>query len=309
MDFLYDLQLLRENCGSVLPMILSVISEMIIYLGPLACIILYLCIDKRLGAKILFVFCGSNFVCETTKLTACVKRPWLQDSRLYPADAIKNGATGYSFPSGHTSAATAAYGGVAQWLKKRIVTIICIFMIFVTGFSRMFLGAHTLADVSTAMIITLLVGFVGQFAFKYFDKHPDKDIWVLIIGLVICIAVGLYLGFKSYPLDIMEDGRFLYVKMQEDGFASVGMMSAWIICWFAERRFIKFDMEGSVKNRVVRGLIAVVIFLLFYLVITKQIFGNADRRVYYFFKRFLSVVMVLGVYPWSIKMYQKRSKK
>lgn len=306
MDLLFQLQQLREYSGTVLPSVLSVISEMVIYVGPLVPIILYLCINKKLGAKMMFVFGSADFFCNVIKLGACVKRPWLRDSRLHPAGDVEGGATGYSFPSGHTSAAVSIYGGIAQWLKKRLATIICVFMIILTGFTRLFLGVHTLSDVLFALLMTIVIAFIAQFIFKAIENKPERDIWVLIVGLILCVSAGLYIGLKSYPLDLMEDGTYLYVKMQKDGFATIGMMAAWIICWFVERRFIKFDIEGSVKEKIIRGFIAVVLFVLFYFVITKLAFAKADPRVYYFFKRFLSVIVVVGVYPLCLVKFKKK---
>lgn len=306
MEYLLALQNFRESCGSFLPAFLSIISELVVYVGPVVPVILYLCIDKRLGARVGFVFMTSDTVCNVIKLGACVKRPWLKDSRLFPAKAIEGTATGYSFPSGHTCAATSIYGSVAQWLKKKLVTIICVFMVILTAFTRNFLGAHTLQDVLAAIVITLIIAFVSQFVFKDIEKHPERDVVILIVGLVLCLIGCLYIGLKPYPQDLMEDGTYLYVKMQKDGFASLGMMIAWLICWFVERRWINFSVEGTLKEKIVRGVLAAVIFCLFFFLITKVAFMKADPRVYYFFKRFISVVMTCGVYPLCIKIYQNK---
>ena len=66
---------------------------------------------------------------------------------------------GYSFPSGHTMAATLLYGLLAVFaviaLKKwrwRVAAALCgLVMIFLVGLSRMYLGAHYLSDVLGAI--------------------------------------------------------------------------------------------------------------------------------------------------------------
>lgn len=309
MDYLYALQNIRENGGNFLPIFLSIISEMVAYGGPVLPIILYFCIDKKLGSKVMFVFMGADTLGNVIKLGACVKRPWLRDARLHPSGAVSGTSTGYSFPSAHTCAATSIYGSIAQWLRKRIVTVICIFMIFLTGFARNFLGMHTIWDVLFALAMTVLLGYFVQHIFRNIDEYPERDVIVLIVGLVLCAAGCLYIGLKSYPLDLMEDGTYLYRKMQKDGFAPLGMLSAWLICWFVERRWINFSVDGTIKEKIIRGAIAAVIFCLFFFVITKLAFMKADPRVYYFFKRFISVLMTCGVYPYFIKRYQDKQNK
>lgn len=79
------------------------------------------------------------------KLTCCVYRPWIRDARVVPYGDSKVAATGYSFPSGHSTAATARYGSIGVWFRKRNKAIMEVMFasIFITMFSRNYLGVHT----------------------------------------------------------------------------------------------------------------------------------------------------------------------
>jgi undecaprenyl-diphosphatase len=66
--------------------------------------------------------------------------------------------TTYSFPSGHTAAATVFYGLVACYLVRRVpggpkraaVIAACCLMVMLVALSRMYLGVHYLSDVLAA---------------------------------------------------------------------------------------------------------------------------------------------------------------
>lgn len=70
----------------------------------------------------------------------------------------------YSFPSGHTMAATLFYGLMAafimhsaqRWRWRVLAFVMAIFMILLVGLSRMYLGAHYLSDVLGAMALGLM---------------------------------------------------------------------------------------------------------------------------------------------------------
>ena len=67
--------------------------------------------------------------------------------------------TSYSFPSGHTMAATVLYGVLAayflsrtrDWPRRALIISVAAFLIALVAFSRIYLGAHYLSDVLAAM--------------------------------------------------------------------------------------------------------------------------------------------------------------
>jgi membrane-associated phospholipid phosphatase len=66
----------------------------------------------------------------------------------------------YSFPSGHTAGATLFYSVLAAYLMSRttsvstraVIAVLASTMVFLVGFSRIYLGAHYLSDVVGAIL-------------------------------------------------------------------------------------------------------------------------------------------------------------
>ena len=113
-DFLLFLQGLRDFTAGVLDDLFvqfSVFGEpfyALILMG-----ILYWCISKSMGVFVLMGWGFGRLANGFLKITFCAYRPWIRDARVKPLEAVVAKATGYSFPSGHTTNDTAVFGGPA----------------------------------------------------------------------------------------------------------------------------------------------------------------------------------------------------
>lgn len=86
-------------------------------------------------------------------------------------------STDYGFPSGHTSAAAALWGGIALVFRKRSLYRIAAVIVLMVGFSRMYLGRHFLGDVVGGLTLAGLIIFITHFffykvGFKQSIFHP-----------------------------------------------------------------------------------------------------------------------------------------
>ena len=106
--------------------------------------------DRMWAAAAVLASGGGMLLNTAVKLAFHRARPVLE----HPLLALHS----YSFPSGHTAAATLFYGFVCTLVCKkvedtrvrRLVCVACAVMVALVGTSRMYLGAHFLSDVLAA---------------------------------------------------------------------------------------------------------------------------------------------------------------
>ena len=269
--------------------------------------ILYWCIDKKKGLFVFYALKISHTINSVVKLTACVYRPWVRDPRVIPAgDSIKT-ATGYSFPSGHTMMATPIYGALAFCVKNKFVRLILICAILLTGFSRNYLGVHTPQDVLVGLALGFMSVYISKWVFAYLDKHPEKDILVMILSAAFGILTLVYVTFKSYPMDYV-DGKLLVdpVKMTVDAWGDAGGLPMLILAWLIESRFIKFTPTGWNVKGIILCLIGLVpLYWIVYKAsgVTAGMFGAHGGKMA---RQFIMYFYIMVAWPLVLKLFTKK---
>lgn len=224
--------------------------------------------DKRKSLYMLVSYYFSMVITPITKLTVCAYRPWIRDSRIVPAGDSITTATGYSFPSGHTSTCGPLAGGLAvnAWenRKTRWLSPILVFWVLLTGFSRNYLGVHTPQDVFVGIVVSVLCLILTVKLFAYLDANPEKEDLLLLGGFLFCWAAIAYITFKPYPTDLNADGKLIVdpQKMMIDGYGDLGKMMGFIIGRYIEKHWIRFEprkFDGLCMVVSIVGLVGMVL--------------------------------------------------
>ncbi len=107
LSYLLWLQGIRESLPGFVEQFFVIVSAIAASsaLVVIPCL-LYWCFNKRAGEFLVFSFCISIFVTNLVKSIVCCYRPWLRSPDIRPAEGALKKATGYSFPSGHSSTAS-----------------------------------------------------------------------------------------------------------------------------------------------------------------------------------------------------------
>ena len=265
LEYLLFLQNFRNGINDALTPFMEMISLFAVSYLIIVPAFIYWCVDKRKGLYTLASYNVCVAINAVVKLTACVYRPWIRDSRILPAGDAITTATGYSFPSGHTSTAVPIYGGLAvgAWKKMRWVSVICIICIALTAFSRNYLGVHTPQDVLVGITLGIVILWLMSVLFKYLAAHPEKENIFLAAGVILGIAALFYITLKPYPLDFIDDKLLVDPqKMMKDGYGDIGIMIAFCVGRFVEKTWIKYEPVMTKKTLVAGVTGAVLTFFL-----------------------------------------------
>ena len=141
MAFLYLLEDLRVP-------VLNEFMSAITYLGDeiaflVVALILMWCVDKRTGYYVMSVGFLGTIANQFMKLWFRIPRPWVLDPEFTILEQAREGASGYSFPSGHTQSSVGTFGSIAYTTKHRWIRILSLLAVVLVPFSRMYLGVHT----------------------------------------------------------------------------------------------------------------------------------------------------------------------
>ena len=283
MEYLYFLQNLRDAAPHWFNEAVLFVSEFVGGTGGLVLMaLIYWCISKYIGTLLMMNF-SLSYACNTiVKNIFCIERPFTRDARLTPYVDV----TGYSFPSGHTMLATGFYGGLAVWQKKRgWFAGLCVFLTLLTAFSRNWLGAHTLEDVLVGILSSCAVIAVNMFLLRWTDKQKRNE-WIIFVASMALFAALCLL----YPTSLK----------------TAGIYGGVMLGWFIERRFIGFEVKGSVLFRTGTFLVGILIVGVLYKIILPQLFAALDSNLSDMFSYFVVFLVIMAGWPCIIELVSKK---
>lgn len=286
-QYLLFLQKLREMCGGVFDsFILHVTSLGEAVITYLLLALIYWCVDKRTGqlmALNVSIACTWN---QFIKRVCKIERPWVKDERIVPVQEALANAGGYSFPSGHTQRATAVWGSLGQgfWRKKeRGISLICWGIVLTVAFTRNYLGVHTPQDVIVAAVTGFIIIILLDKCITWADGGINRDYIVAFAGCLLCFLPMLKVGCLTN--------------------AGAGM--GFLIGWVVERHFIKFDTEGTFREKCLRFAFGA-LFSVFVLSSTQATLTLIMASKYAgFFANFFLAVFIMAGYPF---FFQKKER-
>lgn len=249
---------------------------------------LYWCSDKKQAYSLGFAYFTSGLLIQGLKITFRIPRPWILDTDFQPVSSAVPGATGYSFPSGHTQSITALFGTLALRTKKTARTILCYAVIFLVMLSRMYLGCHTPKDVLVSFAVTFSCVYLTD---RYLYK---KDTVSGHEGIFSLVMAGVCVFLCVYALTLSHSGM-ISADYTADCLKASGAGLAFAFGFYIEKCYIRFSPPETLKGKLLRMIIGLFVAV-FLLEGSKMVIGTSLFAS--FLRYFLTVAWIVIIYPY-----------
>ena len=294
------MELLRTIEGFRSPF-LDTVVELITRLGEQTIAIVILCvifwaINKRWAYIMGTSFFLSGLVVQGAKIVFRVPRPWIADPTLNPVYSALERATGYSFPSGHTQAASALFFSLSlsAYMKQKVVAYICFAIPVLVAFSRIYLGVHTVFDVAVSLLVSFII--VHVVAYQMREEAGSRKKNIIFSGLLLIIAIKVII----IALTLYHTGRIDFHNVS-DSLKISGASIGFAIGMFIEREYIKFPEKArSLAAQIVKCVIGIGSVL----TVQEILRWNFEPGLFNdMFRYFVIIIWITVIYPLAIKRF------
>ena len=237
MGFLYLLERIRMPGLNELMLLITRLGEETAFL--VAALIVFWCVDKKKGYYLMAVgFLGTMFN-QILKLACRVPRPWVLDPNFTILEQAREAAAGYSFPSGHTTSAVGTFGCLAVVAEKKWWRSVCIALAVLVGFSRMYVGVHTPADV--------LAGAATALVLIWLLRKPTLEGGIRemkgVIATMVAVSVLflLHVSFWNFQADMDPHNMASGTK---NAYTMIGCLTGVAIVYLVDIKYLHFPEKA-----------------------------------------------------------------
>ena len=268
-------------------------------------LILFWCADKRKAYYLMSVGFIGTVSNQFLKIACQVPRPWVKDPSFTIVEAAREGAGGYSFPSGHSQTAVGTFGAIAITARKKWIRQIAIAIMIIVPITRMYLGVHTLSDVLVGSGMALCFLWILE---PVCLKKDGKHLSGLFIGMAVLAVVYLaYTELFPFPTDIDPSNL---ESAKKNAYTLLGTMLGMCLVYFVDENKLHFPVDGkwyAQLGKIAGGLIIVLLIKSGLKAPLEALFGGhmISRSI-----RYLLIVLAAGtVWPLTFPWFSKLGRK
>ena len=202
---------------------------------------IYWNLNRSLGARLIWALIVAGVVAYVLKETFQRPRPFMVSDIVIPLFSLGS----YGIPSGHVMTTLVVWGYLAVYLGRRWLYGLVFLYVGVVAWSRMYAGVHYPQDV----VLGVLGGLVALWALvSAFERFGG---WWLTLNTALRVGI------------VMITGVLLAVILQEDadGLAVAGFLIGAGPALALERRTVRFRVDGTPRQHILRYVVGVVLAL------------------------------------------------
>lgn len=195
----------------------------------LALPILWWCVDKRMGASLVFLFLSADYLVRLLKGITGVPRPYQVDPRVRNLDP-QNDA---SFPSAGSMNTVVFWGYLALGFRRKALWVMAAVIIALLALTRVYLGVHYPTDVIASIVISaaLLAITVRAQLVDRITASPRAALWILAIGWPVVLAA---------------------IRLNAETAVTLGAMLGFGIGLLVEEQAVRFQTRGTWWQQVLK---------------------------------------------------------
>ena len=304
MELLYWFETIRTPALDAAMSLVTRLGEETFFM--VAALFVFWCVDKRRGYYLLAVGFTGTLINQWLKIVCRVPRPWVRDPHFTIVESARDGAAGYSFPSGHTQSAVGVFGGVARFTRRWWLRCVCLVLLVLVSVSRMYLGVHTPADVGVSFAVTAVLVLLLYPLIESTLWFPGRMYVILGVLLGASAAFVAFVELFPFPADVDAANLAGAVK---NAWSMAGAVGGMLLACLFDNRLLQFPNRAPWWGQLVKllgGLVLVV--LVKSLLVAPLLALCGGHQAAHALRYFLMVLTAGALWPMTFRFFERYAR-
>ena len=304
MELLYWFETIRTPALDAAMSLVTRLGEETFFM--VAALFVFWCVDKRRGYYLLAVGFTGTLINQWLKIVCRVPRPWVRDPHFTLVESARDGAAGYSFPSGHTQSAVGVFGGVARFTRRWWLRCVCLVLLVLVSVSRMYLGVHTPADVGVSFAVTAALVLLLYPLIESTLWFPGRMYVILGVLLGVSGAFVAFVELFPFPADVDAANLAGAVK---NAWSMAGAVGGMLLACLFDNRLLQFPNRAPWWGQLVKLLGGLVLVVLVKSLLKAPLLALCGgHQAAHALRYFLMVLTAGALWPMTFRFFERYAR-
>lgn len=304
MELLYWFETIRTPALDAAMSLVTRLGEETFFM--VAALFVFWCVDKRRGYYLLAVGFTGTLINQWLKIVCRVPRPWVRDPHFTIVESARDGAAGYSFPSGHTQSAAGVFGGVARFTRRWWLRCVCLVLLVLVSVSRMYLGVHTPADVGVSFAVTAVLVLLLYPLIESTLWFPGRMYVILGVLLGVSGAFVAFVELFPFPADVDAANLAGAVK---NAWSMAGAVGGMLLACLFDNRLLQFPNRAPWWGQLVKLLGGLVLVVLVKSLLKAPLLALCGgHQAAHALRYFLMVLTAGALWPMTFRFFERYAR-